>query len=193
MHKCNKHSYFLKPFKEFYSHLISNRNIVQDWRVCQTEIFVTSCYNWLRLSASLEISRTLWIKPCNTNKHDFLQVSVLDLSQALSSWCYSFFQGQMILHALWHFFISSTQPAFHLFFFFFPQFSSCLCQKKPNPLKCRGKTDSEKRTARDRRTLVRPWTSSLHMNQFPGGCCPSPGQLPAGGGADVWVDHGQHV
>lgn len=111
-------------------------NMVQDWRVCQTEIFITSCYNWLRVSASLEMCRTLWIKPCNANKHDFLQVSILNLSQALSSWCYSFFQGQMILHALWHFFISSTQPSFHLFLFlfFFPSQFSHVCVRRNQTL-----------------------------------------------------------
>lgn len=47
-------------------------------------------------------------------KQDLLLVCVFNSSQALSLWLHPFFWGQIILHALWHFFISSAQTAFRV-------------------------------------------------------------------------------
>lgn len=65
----------------------------------------------------------------------------------------------------------------------FIQFLSCLCQNKLNQLW--GKQKVERAVTVGRGDLVSARTSSLHMNLLPGDFCPSSGQLPAGGRADV--------
>lgn len=157
--------------------------MLRNWAVCQTLKFINKrCVNWLRVSTSLKVCIVSDIQAWKMRKQDFL-----------FGFCSQFITGFVIRIS---FFLSGsndfTCPLAFLYLIRtdcvprFIQFLSCICQNKLNPWNCGGKQKEQKAVMEGRGDRVNTWTNSPRMNLLPGGSSPSPGQLPAGGGADVW-------